>query len=141
MKTSNPERQHKLIELFDRAPLKKTFGMDFTYNEAGSAVFVMPYNPAFDHAMNSIHGGVFATLLDNAGWFTVASYYDRWISTVEMQVRLLEHVAGKTLVATGTLVKAGNRIAVATMEIRTEDGVLAATGSGTFTVTGLAYDA
>lgn len=132
-------KQKFLVDLFSRAPIKKTFGMDISYDESDSAVFTMPYNPDFNHALMQVHGGVFATLLDNAGWFTVALHYDTWISTAEMQVRLLEPVAEKSLIARASLLKKGKKLAMAEMEVLTEDGILVAAGSATFAVTTIPY--
>jgi len=82
-----------------------------------------------------VHGGVFATLLDNAGWATAAPHYDTWIATVELHVRLLEHVQAEDLVAVGRLIKRGRRLAVCDMEVRTAAGRLVAVGSGSFAPT------
>ena len=139
MGRKNPEeikrRQDELIDLFGKAPIKKTFGMELRY-DSGSAVFDMPYNPGLDHFLGGIHGGVIATLLDNAGWFTAAALYDNWVATAEMQVRLLEPVEKTALCSRGMIVKSGRRLAVCDMEVRTKDGdKLVAAGSGTFIVT------
>lgn len=134
------ERQMKLIELFDRAPMKHTFGMDLSYDEKNNALFRMAHNDAFTHAMGQMHGGVIMTLLDNAGWFTVAARYSTWVSTAEIQVRILEPVQNKTLIASGRTIKEGKRIAMAEMELRSEDGLLVAVGSGTFAVTSISYN-
>ena len=120
---------------FQSSAIKKAFGMEISYDNNGNACFELPYNKNFDHALNGVHGGVFATLLDNAGWFTVAPYYDTWIATVEFQVRLLEHVKQETLISTGNLLRLGKRIAIAEMQVRTASGRLVATGSGSFTPT------
>jgi uncharacterized protein (TIGR00369 family) len=127
-------RQQQLVALFERAPIKRTFGMLLHY-EGESAVFDLPYNAGLDHAMGGIHGGVFATLLDNAGWFSAAAFYSSWIATVDLHVRLLEPVSGKALVARGRVVRHGKRLAMADMEVRTADGELVATGTGSFAVT------
>jgi len=128
-------RRAEMVALFDTAPIKHHFGMVLTYDEQGSAVFDLPYNPALDHALKGTHGGALATLLDNAGWFTVAPYFDTWIATVEFSVRLHQPVARTHLTARGELVRLGRRLSVARMEVRTPDGALVATGAGTFTVT------
>ncbi len=129
------ERRELLCELFnERAPIARLFGMRLHY-EGEQAVFAMPYNPDLDHALGLTHGGAVATLLDNAGWFTAAPYFDRWIATVELTVRLLEPVGGQALQARGTIVRRGKRLTVAEMEVRGEQGQLVATGGGTFTVT------
>lgn len=128
-------RQRILVELFDKAPSKRSYGMELSYDEEGRAVFRMPYNPGLDHFLGGIHGAVIATLLDNAGWFTVAPHYENWVATVEFQCRLLAPVEKVGLWSRGMLVKLGKRFAVAQMEVRTVGGSLVAVGSGTFAST------
>jgi len=134
-------RRKKLIELFDQAPIKRAYGMKLSYDQSGGAVFEMPYNPQLDHFQGGIHGAVIAALLDNAGWFTAATYYDHWVATVEFQARLLEAVAEVDLRSRGWIVKAGRRFAVSGMEVRTRRGLLVAVGSGTFAVTSAPMEA
>ena len=136
MSESSPQQRRAQLEaLFnERAPIAKLFGMRLAY-EGEQAVFRMPYNPGLDHALGQTHGGAIATLLDNAGWFTAAPWFDHWIATVELSVRLHQPVARQELIARGRIVRRGKRITSAEMEVRGEDGQLVATGSGTFTVT------
>ncbi len=133
------ERQEALADLFSRAPIKKTFGMELSFDEAHRAVFHLPHNPDLDHALKDTHGGAIATLLDNAGWFTAAVEYDTWIATVELTVRLLEPARGEDLRAVGTLLKAAKNIAITSMEVRSATDRLVATGAGTFAVTTTAF--
>jgi len=134
------DRCKELIELFDRAPIKRAFGMVLSYDEHDRAVFDMPRNPELDHALGDTHGGIVATLLDNAGWFTAAAQYDVWIATVDMQMHLLEPVLKEDLRAEGRLIRAGKKLAVTRMEVRTASGRLVATGSATFAVTSFGLD-
>ena len=132
--------QTRLVELFEPAPIRSTYGMVLSY-EGERAVLDLPYNSGFDHAAGAIHGGVFATLLDNAGWFAAAQRYEEWIVTVEFTTRLLETAAEEDLRAEGWIVRAGRRVAVAGMEVRAAGGRLVATGSGTFVTTGKPLEA
>lgn len=135
------QRQQRLIRLFNEsAPIAQSMGMTLRYNEKGQAIFEMPHNPRFDHALDGIHGGVIATLLDNAGWFTVAPNFDHWIATIEFSTRLHEPVAKTDLYSIGRIVRIGKRLASAEMEVRTAKDRLIATGSGTFTVTSVPLD-
>lgn len=109
--------------------------MTLSYNDRGEAIFEMPYQQKFDHALGETHGGIIATLLDNAGWFTVAAHYKKWVVTVDFQTRILEAAGKNDLVSRGRLVRAGNTLAVAEMEVRTREGKLIAVGSGSFMVT------
>jgi len=133
-------REQELVRLFlEKAPISKTYGMQFNYDDEGRAIFDLPYNPNFDHALGGIHGGVLATMLDNAGWFTVAPHFDCWIATVEFQVRLLEPVKNVHLQAKGKIIRLGKTVSVAEMEIRDPTAKLIATGSGTFAVTSIPF--
>ena len=129
------KKQRELIDLFGRAPIRKLFGMSLSYDEEGRARFDLPYNPQLDHALGGTHGGAIATLLDNAGWFTVAPHFDTWIVTVEFGVKLIEPVQEEDLYSLGRMIRAGGRIAFAEMEVRTAKGRLIATGTGTFSAT------
>jgi len=126
-----------LVTFFAQAPMKKTFGMELSYDENGDAVFQMPFKASLCHAMRDTHGGAIATLIDNAGWFTAATRYDFWISTSEMSVRLHEPAHQEDLHATGQIVRAGKRMCSTTMEVRTTSGRLVATGAGTFVVSSI----
>jgi len=132
------ERRRLMVELFDAASIKRAMGMELHYDRDGCAVFDMPYNSRFDHFLGGIHGGIISTLLDNAGWFTAAAYYDTWISTLDLNVKLLEWAEKEDLRSRGWMVRRGKRVAVADMEVRTSEGRLVATGSGIFVVTGKA---
>ncbi len=127
-----------LVALFSRAPIVKSFGMEISYNADGEAVVGLPYNPALDSPVG-IHGGVMATMLDVAGWFTVATRFDHWIATVDLHVQLVRHVEKTGLRASGKIIRVGSRLSTATMELRADDGELAAIGSATFSVTSVAY--
>jgi uncharacterized protein (TIGR00369 family) len=133
-------RAEQLKALFDKAPIGETFGMTLSYTADFEAVFDLPHNKGLQNAMGDTHGGVIATLLDNAGWFTAAIHYESWIATVELQVRMLEPCRKEDLRAKGRLVRAGKSLAVAEMEVRTVAERLVAVGSGTFSATSLSIE-
>ena len=127
-------RADLMIRLFDQAPMKHTFGMVLSYDESGNARLDMPHQVDFRNGIQDTHGGVIATLLDNAGWFTAAMQYENWVNTSEITVRLHEPANQEDLFALGHIVRAGRRLCVAGMEVRSTSGRLVATGTGTFVV-------
>ncbi len=134
---ASTKRNAELVRLFsERAPIAKFFGMQLSYNGEGGAVVDLPYNPNLDHALGGIHGGVYATLLDCAGWFTAAATTDRscWVATSEFSVHLLEPVQGAPLRAVGRIVKVGKRQVIAEMRLEDDRGRLVGQGVGTFIV-------
>ncbi len=123
-----------LSAFFDKAPMKRTFGMELTYDDTGDATFHMPCDPQMFHSFQDTHGGVISTLLDNAGWFTAATRYDHWVNTSELTIRLHEPARQEALVGVGRIVRAGRRMCVAEMQVHSASGRLVATGSGCFVV-------
>jgi uncharacterized protein (TIGR00369 family) len=133
----NKELQKQLMDVFNHsARIAKTFGMTLSYTEEGNAVFDMPYNPNFDHALDGIHGGVYATMIDNAGWFTSAAAQETgcWVATSELSIRFLEPAQKTSLRSVGKLIKKGKRLDIAQMHLYDGNGRLVGHGTGTFIV-------
>ena len=131
----NPERIAELLHLFNKvAPIARTFGMVLSYDEEDRAIVDLPYNPALDHALGGVHGGVYATLLDTAGWFTAAAAHDIscWLATTEMSVHLLAPVQRTSLRAVGQLIRQGRRQDVAEMRLYDGSDRLVGHATGTF---------
>jgi len=125
--------QEHLVAVVRTVPIMKTLGMTLEYDADGNAVFKMPSNRNFDHGMKDTHGGIFATLLDSAGWFTVAAQCGKVVVTSDLHVRMLEPAKQQDLVATGKLVRAGSKAAVAEMKVHSASGELLAVGTASFT--------
>jgi uncharacterized protein (TIGR00369 family) len=131
----NTERVHQLLYMFNQVvPIAQTFGMTLSYTEEGNAVVDLPYNPALDHGLGGVHGGVYATLLDTAGWFTAAAAHDEssWMATAEMSIHFLAPVERTSLRAIGRLIKGGRRQDVAEMHLYDGQGQLVGHATGTF---------
>lgn len=132
------QHQKTLMNWHNRAPICRTFGMTLSYDQEECAVIHLPHNPRIDHGFGGIHGGVFATLLDNAGWFTVGPRFNTWLATVELQTRFLEHGENCDLIATGKIVRLGKLISVVEMQVCNAEGKIMSVGSGTFATTSVA---
>ena len=127
----------ELSHIFNEvAPIAQFFGMKLEYDENGCAVVYLPHNSNLDHALGGVHGGVYATLLDCAGWFTVAAARKpyTWLVTSEITVRYLEPVSGMALRAIGRVIKQGKRLDVAEMHLYDEEGQMVGHATGTFMV-------
>lgn len=127
-------RTEFLSKFYDAAPMKHTFKLELSFDNAGNAHFVLPYQKEFCHSLLDTHGGVIATMIDNAGWFTAATRYETWVNTSELTVRLHEPANQEELRASGQIVRAGSKICVVSMEVKSASDRLIATGAGTFVV-------
>jgi uncharacterized protein (TIGR00369 family) len=125
--------------VFSAARVKTAFNMHLSYDDQATPIFEMPYSSQFDHGLDDMHGGVIATLLDNAGWFAAAVHYDNWIYTSDLHTRFLEPANHQDLRAVGRVVRAGLKMAITDMEVRTTSGRLVAVATGSFVVTNRAY--
>ena len=127
-------RQKELLELFGLGRIAKFFGTTLSFDEHGHAHVDLPYNPNLDQPCG-IHGGVIATLLDTAGWFTVAAQSETiLVTTSEFNIHFLSPALECGLHAEGWVVKAGKRIFIAEMRVSKSNGEVAAIGTGTFVV-------
>lgn len=133
-----------LLQMFNEvAPIAQTFGMRLSYDEQGQAIIDLPYNPGLDHALGGVHGGVYATMLDSAGWFTAAAAHngDYWLATAEMSIHFLLPAKGTALRAEGRLIKAGKRQDVVEMHLYDGESRLVGHATGTFIILpGVALD-
>jgi uncharacterized protein (TIGR00369 family) len=130
-------RREELTRMFHtQAPISRYFGMRMSFAEDGSAIVDLPHNPNLDHALGGVHGGVYATMLDTAGWFTVAAAREdaNWVVTSEITVRYLEPVEKMSLRAIGKLIRQGKRLDVAEMRLMDERGRLVGHATGAFLV-------
>ncbi len=80
-----------------------------------------------------IHGGALASALDTAACFAVIAAVGVDCSTVDLRTDYLRPASAEVLTVTGTLVRAGRRIAWADATVAGPDGKVAATARGTFT--------
>ncbi len=136
-KAVNPERVKELLRLFnDSISIARFFGMKLSFDDAGSAVVELPYNPNLNHGRGGIHGGVYATLLDSAGALTAAVHHDStcWLATSEMSVHFLLPVECTSLRAVGRILKHGRRQDIVEMQLHDDQGRLVGHATGTFVV-------
>jgi uncharacterized protein (TIGR00369 family) len=127
-----------LADVYHGSPIGRTTGMRITFDEAGHATCRWRHCRDFDHALDAVHGGLIATMLDNAGWFTAAAAHGEWVVTSDFHVRLLQGTAGEDLRAEGRVLRCGRRLTVVAMDVWAAGGAHVATGTGTFCPTGRA---
>ena len=136
MPFSSKDAQVFLANGFRSAPIAKAMGLTLTYDDEGNARVSWARTTDYDHGMNDTHGGVFATMLDSAGWFTVAAHCVKTVVTSDLHVRMLQPARQQDLVATARIVRIGNKLAVADMQLHSSDGQLVATGTASFVIVG-----
>ncbi len=133
-------RREKLLALFHGGShIVHTLNLSLSFTDDDRPVVIMPYDPAYDHAAGSVHGGMYGVLMDTAGWFTSAITRDPedWPATAELSVHLLKAARQAPLRAEGRMIKGGRRQDVVEMFLYNHlTGELVGHATGTFVPSG-----
>jgi uncharacterized protein (TIGR00369 family) len=118
---------------FPGAPIIHTMGFELRSVEAGKVVFTVEpaeyhYNP-----IGSVHGGVYATLLDSAAGCSVHTLLpaDVGYTSLDLSVKFLgsARMGSGPLICTGTVPHLGRRTALAEARIEDQNGKLLASAT------------
>jgi uncharacterized protein (TIGR00369 family) len=101
---------------------------------AGHAELFIDIEPFHLNSNGTLHGGMYATLIDNAMGFAVADLTKVRIATTQMNVHFLAPVSGGRIICTADVVHRTRRTATSEAKVRAADGTLLAMGTGAFRV-------
>ena len=120
------ERQAFVRRLIDdEIPFNRVLGLRVRHVSLGVAALEIPFRPELigDRERPALHGGVVSALADTCGgaavWTRVGPQ-DR-VSTIDLRVDYLRPGRAETLVATGRVLRVGNRVGVVNIVV-THDG-------------------
>jgi acyl-CoA thioesterase len=110
--------------------------MDIEDVEPGHAIARLEVSEDLLNPNGVVHGGVLFTMVDTAmGKATMTSLEEgQRCASIEIQMRFLRPVSAGKLEADTTVIRRGRKITHLESRIRDSDGVLVATGAGTYAV-------
>lgn len=137
--------------VYDNLPFNRLLGLEVEYLEIDRAGFCFTMkNELVGNTVHGIlHGGVISTVLDTTGGITAtASAVERMkdlsnkeatrliarIGTIDMRVDYLRPGRGSRFHSSGTVMRTGRKVAVTRMELKNEENILIAVGTGTYIV-------
>ena len=153
-----PESQHEMDDLlnivrdvYENLPFNRLLGLSVARLNLDQAGFNFTMkDELIGNAVHGIlHGGVISAVLDTTGGMTAtAAAVERrqglskaeikaWIAkigTIDMRVDYLRPGRGKRFQSSGTVMRTGNKVAVTRMELRNEEDVMIAVGTGAYIV-------
>ncbi len=153
MKLESNQHQQKimqqLLHAFDDIPFNQMLGLELQTLAADHVVmtFNMKKELIGNFLHGILHGGVISSVLDMAGGMVVmagAIYKNRnhdinelvevlgKCSTIDLQISYLRPGKGDIFIAKAWLMKSGNKISFARMELFNQENTLIATGNGTY---------
>jgi uncharacterized protein (TIGR00369 family) len=138
-------------QIVESLPFNRLLGLRVADFEVGLVKIDFDMRPELigNTARGVLHGGVISSALDLVGGATALSRIlaDRAVSspddvgrvfskfgTIDLRVDYLRPGAGSEFVASGTVLRAGRRVAVTRMELHNDSGDLIALGTGTYSV-------
>ena len=106
----------------EQIPFNKYLGMKFIEVQNDAVIMKLPFREEFvgDPHRRAMHGGVLSSVMDVAGgtacWASIGDI-DARVSTVDMRVDFLLKGPCEDLICRAAVVRTGNRVAVARMEL------------------------
>lgn len=110
----DPNYDVKVRDSFDRQPFAHLVGFHISDLKPGFLEFTLPLRPELTQQHGYAHGGVIATLADNASAYAAFSLMppDSAPLTVEFKLNLLAPGKGESLIARGEVLKPGRTLTV-----------------------------
>jgi uncharacterized protein (TIGR00369 family) len=102
--------------------------------EPGSATMYVDAEDVHFNGNGTLHGGVYASLIDSAMGLAVLSLVGVRIATIEMNVHFLGAVSGGRVTCRADVVHRTRRTATAEAKVHDAEGNLVAMGTGAFRV-------
>ena len=138
-------------KVYDNLPFNRLLGLEVEYLEIDQAGFCFKMKKELigNTVHGILHGGVISTVLDTTGGITAtASAVKRMrdltnnevsqliarIGTIDMRVDYLRPGRGIRFHSSGTVMRTGRKVAVTRMELKNEENLLIAVGTGTYIV-------
>ncbi len=117
-------------------PLRSFLGIEIEDVEPGRAIARLRVSDDLLNPNGTVHGGVLFTMVDTAMGKATMTLLDegRLCASIEIQMRFLRPVSGGHLEADTTVVRRGRKVVHLESRIHDTNGVLVATGAGTFAV-------
>ncbi|GJM07974.1 MAG: thioesterase [Lysobacteraceae bacterium] len=109
---------------FDRQGFMHTLGAELTEVSESSVVIRAPFSPGLSQQHGFFHGGVTATLADNAAGFAALTTMtaEQQPLSVEFKINLLAPAAGEYLEACGRVLRSGYRVKHCQAEVHSIEG-------------------
>ncbi len=138
-------------EVYGNLPFNRLLGLSVAHLNLDAAGFNFTMkDELIGNAVHGIlHGGVISAVLDTTGGMTATAAAIKrrenlskeeikmWIArigTIDMRVDYLRPGRGERFKSSGTVMRTGNKVAVTRMELRNENDVMIAVGTGAYIV-------
>src|ERR687898_1620841 len=131
----NGEQLERLARYFDEeVTFSKHMGAKVEEVEPGRSVISIDVDDVHLNGAGTLHGGVYASLIDTTMGLSVLALVGVRTATIEMNVHFLGAVSGGRITCQSQVVHRTRRTATAEAKVRDADDNLVAMGTGAFRV-------
>ena len=120
--------------LRDRMTFERPIGVQVEAVQPGHATLYIDVEPFHLNGNGTLHGGVYASLIDNAMGFAVAALARVRIATTQMNIHFLAPITTGRITCTADVVHRTRRTATTEAKVRDADGNLLAIGTAAFRI-------
>jgi uncharacterized protein (TIGR00369 family) len=133
MQSPNPEYISALLETVNNSPFPQHLSMKLKSIDIGAARVELEVREYHLQPLQLVHGGVLATLIDTATFWSVFLNLPEETGMVNIDLKLnyLKSVKEGLLTAEGRRIKSGRTISYAEASVRNADGEIIAHGTST----------
>lgn len=136
MPQSNPEYIRELISVVNTSPFPNHMIMKLKAIEFDQAVIELKTSHCHLQPYGIVHGGVLATLIDTATFWSVFMRIpeEAGLVNIDLKLNYLKPVDKGLLIAEGKAIRSGNSISYAEASVKNEDHELLAHGTSTLKI-------
>lgn len=133
MSTPNPEYIHKLVQTVNTSPFPRHMSMQLVAIDIDQAEIALKTGECHLQPYGIVHGGVLATLIDTATFWSVFLRIpeDAGLVNIDLKLNYLKPVTNEHLRAHGSAIRSGSHISYAEARVVDLNGVLIAHGTST----------
>jgi uncharacterized protein (TIGR00369 family) len=109
-------------------PFENHLKLEIAERHADGVTVHFPLSPEFLNSHGVLHGGITATIADEAAWHAIEQHFGKPTNctTTELKVNYLRPITGAKAIARAYLVRAGKTLCVSRIDIFDETANLAA---------------
>jgi uncharacterized protein (TIGR00369 family) len=109
-------------------PFENHLKLTVAERHADGVTVHFPLSPEFLNSQGVLHGGITATIADEAAWHAIENHFGKPTNctTTELKVNYLRPILGEKAVARAYLVRAGKTLCVSRVDILDDANQLAA---------------
>jgi uncharacterized protein (TIGR00369 family) len=131
---SKEQLEHLTRYFNEEVTFSRHIGAKVEEVEPGRSVISIDVEDIHLNGVGTLHGGVYASLIDNAMGLSVLALVGVRTATIQMNVHFLGAVGGGRITCESEVVHRTRRTATAEARVRDADGNLVALGTGAFRV-------